>query len=140
MRGKSTVRFDAGLGMGLHARCRKSVAKFRTALFEVLTWLKVTLLACCDLQRFRPTWIRQRGIGDCFLFDFMQSFYHVTDSVSLCCIPHRMGSCQMGQWHRRTMTIPGLMMRRRKSSSRRPGRRRRAAGCCPQPAAMCHCS
>jgi hypothetical protein len=45
VRAKSIVRFDAGLDMRLHAKCRKSVAKFRTALFEVLTWLKVMLLA-----------------------------------------------------------------------------------------------
>ena len=49
MRAKSIVRFDVGLDMQLHAKCRKSVAKFRTALFEVLTWLKVRPLACCDL-------------------------------------------------------------------------------------------
>lgn len=43
MRAKAVVRFDVGLGMQLHAKCRKCVAKFRTALFEVLAWLKVAL-------------------------------------------------------------------------------------------------
>jgi hypothetical protein len=50
VRAKSIVRFDAGLDMRLHAKCRKSVAKFRTALFEVLTWLKVMPMAFHDLQ------------------------------------------------------------------------------------------
>jgi hypothetical protein len=51
LRAKSIVRFDTGLAMQLHAKCRKSVAKFRTALFEVLTWLKVGALTCRCLSR-----------------------------------------------------------------------------------------
>ncbi len=50
MRAKSILRFDAGMDMRLHAKCRKSVAKFRTALFEVLTWLKVMPMAVHALQ------------------------------------------------------------------------------------------
>lgn len=42
LRPRALVRFEAGLRQRLHARCRKSVAKFRTSLFEVLTLLLVS--------------------------------------------------------------------------------------------------
>jgi len=51
MRAKALVRFEPGLRQRLHGRCRKSVAKFRTSLFEVLTLLRVSELDTrLDLQ------------------------------------------------------------------------------------------
>lgn len=51
MRAKSLVRFDVGLDMQLHTKCRKCVAKFRTAIFEVLAWLKVKAPRSCRYKQ-----------------------------------------------------------------------------------------
>ena len=41
LRPKAVLPWQAGLEQRLHAKCRKAVPKFRTALFEVLTFLRV---------------------------------------------------------------------------------------------------
>lgn len=53
IRAKAVVRFDTGLAMSLHSKCRKSVAKFKTSLFEVLTLLRVRLM-CSSLAPRAP--------------------------------------------------------------------------------------
>jgi hypothetical protein len=84
VRAKSILRFDAGLDMRLHVKCRKSVAKFRTALFEVLTWLKVMPTAFHELPKRRQFYLHTASKTQENMLPSMQSalLSRLADSVS----------------------------------------------------------